>query len=313
METINVGKEQLQLLAIIEEMGPDSAIYPFLNTYINKISTKEDIAMFKEAFRPVLDEDTLFGYTLRKPLGYAGDYMLIEMMYNRHLSANPRLCNWDKYYHSQEAVKAVLNRKTYFVNAMEEIYNRNNAKTEVLILGSGPAADVHEFFSRNPNANVNFDLLDIDQRAIDYASLKNTNYLDRISFMKMNVLRFQPEKKYDLIWSAGLFDYLNDRYFQNLLMRYKNNLKKDGEMIIGNFSTANPTRRVMEIIGEWYLLHRNEQHLLYLANEADIPSDFLDVEKEPLGINLFLRIKPKSNFYINNFEQLKSKRLKLQY
>ena len=61
-------------------------------------------------------------------------------------------------------------------------------------------------------------------------------------------------------------------------------------MIIGNFSTENPTQRVMEVIGEWYLNHRSREHLKRLAKDAGISDQFIDVDKEPLGINLFLRV-----------------------
>lgn len=108
----------------------------------------------------------------------------------------------------------------------------------------------------------------------------------------MNVLRFMPTDKYDLIWSAGLFDYLNDRYFVGLLNRFKNNLNPYAEMVIGNFSDNNPTRRVMEVIGQWYLLHRSSQKLTQLAINAGIAENAIYVDQEPLGINLFLRIKP---------------------
>jgi len=173
----------------------------------------------------------------------------------------------------------------------------------VLILGSGPTTDVHEFFTRNPNADATFDCLDIDQRAIDYASAKNKKYLSKINFIRMNVLRFVPTKKYDLIWSAGLFDYLNDRLFTGLISRYKSNLKINGEIVIGNFSTENPTQRVMEVMGEWFLNHRSSQHLIKLATEAGIANKYIFVDKEPLGINLFLKLKSDQKDIAHNLSE----------
>ena len=47
----------------------------------------------------------------------------------------------------------------------------------------------------------------------------------------------------------------------------------------------------MEIMTEWYLNYRNEEHLTRLAREATIKDSKITIEKEALGINLFLKIK----------------------
>jgi len=291
MKTSTISAHAEAVMAMIEKLGPEAHEYPVINSLVNSIIDEQEGKAFRNLMMPVLNLDTLYGYTYHKPMGYAGDYMLIEKMYQQYISPDPRCQKWDTYYHNHEATKAVRNRKTYFVKLMEELCARKPSPMQVLILGSGPATDVHEFFTRNPNASVTFDCLDIDQRAIDYASDKNKEFLPKINFIRMNVLRFNPDKKYDLIWSAGLFDYLNDRLFIGLINRFKTNLKADGQMVIGNFSTENPTQRVMEVMGEWFLNHRSHQHLVKLAVAGGIPNKYIFVDKEPLGINLFLKLK----------------------
>ena len=291
MNALSASNIKEAITAIIEKQGPEEYEYPIINDLVNSIADDNDGKAFRDLIMPVLKLDTLYGYTYQKPLGYAGDFMLIEKMYQTHVSPLPQCCKWDVYYHTHEATKAVRNRKTYFVKLVEELYSYKSKPLEVLILGSGPTTDVNEFLVRNPDADISFDCLDIDQRAIDYATEKNKDFLSKINFFRMNVLRFVPDKKYDLIWSAGLFDYLNDRLFTGLISRFKANLKDDGEMVIGNFSTENPTQRVMEIMGEWFLNHRSSNHLIKLATEAGIPNELIFVDNEPLGINLFLKLK----------------------
>ena len=80
-------------------------------------------------------------------------------------------------------------------------------------------------------------------------------------------------------------------YMYVLLKKYISNLKTDGEMIIGNFSTDNPTRKVMEVMTEWFLYHRDATKLLDITSDSGIGLNRAEVEREPLGINLFLRIK----------------------
>jgi len=279
-----------KVLKILQNNGPKENEYKLLDEIIDTIDNETKGKEFRELIMPVLENDTIFGHTFRKPFGYAGDYLLIEKIYQNHESKDTLFTKWDRFYHSHEATQAVRNRKKFFINKLNEL-TANNEKVSVLILGSGPATDVYEFLSETKNGkNITFDLLDIDANSIEYATKKNHEYLDQINFIRKNVLRFNTTNKYDLIWSAGLFDYLDDKIFTFLLKRFSSNLKPNGQIIIGNFSPSNPTIKVMEIMTEWFLHYRDEQCLTKLALMAGIDESLIKIEKEPLGINLFLKI-----------------------
>ena len=64
-------------------------------------------------------------------------------------------------------------------------------------------------------------------------------------------------------------------------------------MIIGNFSTENPSRNMMELFGDWYLEHRSHSHLVDLALQAGIDRENIYVGEEAEGVNLFLHISVK--------------------
>ena len=55
-------------------------------------------------------------------------------------------------------------------------------------------------------------------------------------------------------------------------------------------SEYNPSKDYMEF-GEWFLNHRTEEKLIKLAKSAGIKKQLVTVDKEQLGVNLFLRIK----------------------
>jgi SAM-dependent methyltransferase len=98
-------------------------------------------------------------------------------------------------------------------------------------------------------------------------------------------------KKYDLIWSAGLFDYLDDRIAALLLKKVWRNLKDGGQIIFGNFGPDNPTRNGMELVVRWYLIHRTAEDLVKLVRMSGVPFSEVSIESEPLGVNLFCVIK----------------------
>jgi len=157
-------------------------------------------------------------------------------------------------------------------------------------LASGPCRDLKEFFEVHPSAPVTFDCVELDKNAIAYAK-GLTNYNDKINFIHKNIFRFSTNQQYDLVWSAGLFDYFDDKIFVKILARFLKNVKAGGELIIGNFHPRNPTRSVMEV-STWHLHHRTEAELIALAKIAgveDVGRIRIDTEAE--GINLFMRVE----------------------
>src|SRR5512133_2439809 len=216
--------------------------------------------------------------------------MLIEKIYQHTVNPNPRYTNWDIFFHNQPAAKAVRNRKKFFIRTlMNLVAEKKNAR--VLILGSGPATDVFEFLSASGRKDITFDLVDLDQNAIDYSMKKNEIFKDQITFNHVNALRYTPFKFYDLIWTAGLFDYFKDKHFAYLIRKYYNNLTEDGRLIIGNFNTKNPTKNMMEKIIEWVLILRSESDLFRITTDTGVDKELVSVDSEPLGINLFMTIR----------------------
>lgn len=146
-----------------------------------------------------------------------------------------------------------------------------------------------KFFETHPKSSIHFDCIEQDQNAVNHAQKLCANYLDNITFYVKNALRFKPDKKYDLIWSAGLFDYFDDKVFVHMLKKLGAMVADGGEIVIGNFSTLNPSRPYMELF-EWHLHHRSPQRLKAFAMEAGFSAGHIKVEREPTGVNLFLHI-----------------------
>ena len=274
---------------LIENGGPGLQDYAKFTQIVNNLDP-DDEDNFREKIKTILNENTLIGHGFVKPYGYPGDFTLIDKIYKFEVNPDPLYRNWDLFFQNQPGANAVRNRKEFFIEYCKKlILRKENAR--VLILGSGPASDVHEFLTDfSGGKNINIDLIDFDQSAIDFSMKKNKIFNGQITYNKINALRFNSYKLYDLIWSAGLFDYFKDKHFTYLIRKYINCLTENGEMVISNFSTKNPTKRFMEVI-EWNLNYRTESDLFRIASAADINKEMVSVTQEPLGINLFLKIR----------------------
>ena len=282
---------------LVKKGGPTFSDYDELNDtmYIlanfrkSKSFSPEQIQQIIEAFGESLTIHTIQGFGYLKPHGYAGDFEIIDKIYQNYLSPKPELQNWDRFVHNQSAFKAVKNRLSYF---LEQIWNLKTSKPQgstILNLASGPGRDMFESFRVIGKANIQIDCVEQDAAAIIYAKSVCKDYLEHISFTHRNACRFVPKKRYDLIWSGGLFDYFNDGLFKRMLKRLLPALNKKGKLVIGNFSEFNPTQSYMDFF-DWTLYHRNAEDLRTLSLECGVSPDNIWIEQEPEGVNLFLHI-----------------------
>jgi extracellular factor (EF) 3-hydroxypalmitic acid methyl ester biosynthesis protein len=294
------------LKELVAKGGPDSSEYHEFTVWLETVNkelksgllNEKDLQLLRNEMGEAISILTLQGFVFNKPHGYPGDYEIIEKIYLNHTSNDPDLRKWDLFFQLQKAPMAVKNRKQYFLDLLHglEGMNKNNTQSNVLNIASGPARDLYDFFSQKDHKNVFFDNVEFDPLAISYAKNLCRDFLQNINFLHTNAFDFTSNKKYQLIWSAGLFDYLNDKKFIFLLKHMKPLLEKDGELVVGNFSTDNPTRAYMEIIGDWRLRHRTPEQLISLAKACDFKDSDIRIGKEPEGVNLFLHMKCGKDF-----------------
>jgi len=278
---------------IVESGGPTPDEYALLDHMLQQLAVlpPDELVTAVQSVRavlaPTLTSETMQGFALLKPHGYPGDFEIIDRIYQRWTSPRDDLARWDHYFHQHAAPTAVRNRRDYFISIVKELDPR---PAHILDLASGPARDLLELLETS-EAEHFFTCLDIDPAALDYSRELCAPFASRIDFRQGNALTFRTSEKYDLVWSGGLFDYFTDRVFVTALKRLLRLLAPGGECVIGNFSTSNPSRPYMELVGDWRLIHRTEQQLRNLALDAGVGSSQIAVDQEPLGVNLFLRIK----------------------
>jgi len=283
------------ITAIYENGGPKkeefTSLENVLNHYLNQLSKDQLVKLSKKVPSVFGDAfvNSLIGHASLKPHGYAGDYEVIDMIYKNYLSEHQELTNWDQYFNWVAASKAVRNRKQYFKN----ILNKKKGKPlQVLNIASGPCRDVLEYFEEENPTDLTFDCVEADINAILHATKLNRKHLPHITFHNKNIFKFTTDKKFDLIWSAGLFDYFDDTTFTDLIARIHHFVKPGGELIIGNFNVVNSSRGFMEILLGWFLYHRSEAQMETLARTAcGDKLKNVSIESEPEGVNLFMRLK----------------------
>ena len=248
-----------------EMVSPIQALETFLDTH-------------SDIFRSVA---TMQGFAFAKPRGYAGDFEMIERIYDKVISPDARLERWDRFFHEGAAPKAVRNRAHYIHDIL-----KGGGYRSLLSLGCGSACDLS---MTNEGDHVErMTLVDADGDAIAKARENLRNPATKYTLLHKNAFRLKLEETFDIVWSAGLFDYLNTRRAVFLLKRARESMEDGARIIIGNFSKENnPSRPYMELVGEWRLIHRSEQEMADLMTAAGFDAKNVTVESDETGVNLF--------------------------
>lgn len=277
--------------------GPVTSEYLDLNLAMNILAqlrhmesiSDQDLEHIRSELGEVMSPKTIQGFAYQKPHGYAGDYEIIEKIYGYHIAPDIQLANWDRFFQSHGAAQAVRNRISFLLDQVWSIKTQNNKQARILNVASGPGRDMYECFKIMGPSGLTFDCVDQDQNAINHADLLCQKFSSHIKFFHQSIFKFIANQTYDLIWSAGLFDYFSDDLFKRVLKRLLPFLEKNGNLIIGNFSAQNPSQDYMEFFN-WLLHHRSAEKLRFLAQECNISPQNISIQKEPEGINLFLII-----------------------
>lgn len=248
-----------------------------------------------------------FAYrTYHKPLGYAGDYEMVNMILRDPIEGSSLFSKIiNAWFLSQSAAGAHRNRISYLTNLLihEALRARRNSKVaRIFNLGCGPAREIQNFLIRDEVCdNANFVLLDFNEETIQHTSgvLENLktkyNRKTNIEIIKKSVHHVlkgahRPAPGYDMVYCAGIFDYLSDRICKQLMNIFYELLAPGGLLVATNVECSNPSRNGMEYLLEWHLIYRTPLQLKGLVPDRAPPTSS-SLKTDDTGINIYLEVR----------------------
>jgi extracellular factor (EF) 3-hydroxypalmitic acid methyl ester biosynthesis protein len=263
-------------------------------------------AAFAQAeLHPYLLDSPFAARTYTKPLGYAGDYEMVNMMLGESESAAngafARLV--DDVLTNVPVAHAHKNRISILERALIEEATSVNAAgrmCSILSMGCGPAMEIQHLLRRRELGGSILHLVDFNEQTIEYLGSRMNGSLAGPS--NRPILKFfcqsleeiatndasDPRRKtYDVVYCTGLFDYFADDMCRELVRRYLTWLRPGGVLITSNVHPSNPHRQCMEHLVEWFLVYRDEAQMRALAPPAHSPRIFTD----NTGLNVFSSIR----------------------
>jgi extracellular factor (EF) 3-hydroxypalmitic acid methyl ester biosynthesis protein len=244
-----------------------------------------------------------------KPLGYAGDYEMMNMIIRNGFEGGSLFAKLvNSYLLDQAPPHAVRNRVSFLKEKIIEETSRcerSQQEASIYNLACGPAREVEEFLSENEFSNqARFRLVDFNDETLSYTgrrlddvcrakNRRTSVVMEKKSvhqLLKANMRPASSEPGFDLIYSSGLYDYLSDRVCKSLNTYLYDRLRPGGVLVVGNFAPTTPRQNLMEHLMEWFLIYRDSRQLAALAPDQVSPNDCV-VRAEPSGANIFLEVR----------------------
>ncbi|MGZ3440723.1 MAG: class I SAM-dependent methyltransferase family protein [Polyangia bacterium] len=257
--------------------------------------------LFRAELGAIFDKAPILARSYAKPLGYAGDYDMMKLIYRDEALGATRFARClSRYAVNNTNSRAVRNRAEFLLARIRRRLATATSERPLRILSvaCGPAREIQllledEAFDAR---TVEIDLLDQDASALrstqrQIAAIAGRRGIDvRVGYLHMamaNVLTGGLDGEYDLVYSAGLFDYFSNPLAHRAAARLHARLAPGGELIIGNFREVPHNRAFIELALDWKLIYRDVDDLRALFGDI---GNGVDVDAEPENINLFVTL-----------------------
>ena len=264
---------------------------------------------FQARLIPFMKASAICRRSLERPLGYAGDYQMINIICNERLEGATL---WEKAFNyfitGFPPAKAVRERAFYLKGQILdtlEYASSQSLTANIMSVACGPCQELQYALSEaDKRYEANFYLIDQEEQAFNFSMKKLYSIIQkqisniRLVNMKQSVknLLKNPDAvsseypKMQLIYVVGLYDYLSPPVAQKLTGILLNMLAKDGKLIIGNFGVNHRFKFFIEYALDWFLIHRSTEEMMQFLPSGQTYKAVNVLELEN-GSNLFLEVQ----------------------
>ena len=258
----------------------------------------------QSALHPLLLRAPFVFRTYTKPLGYAGDYQMVNQILEDPRQGPSTYFQMVNAVFLQTAV-AVAHRNRIdilvdFLTRMADAARHAGRVFCVLNVGCGPAVEIQRFLQSYPHPEfLSFELVDFSEETLAWTREKLSSIIKQVnkpvtinyvhdSVHKLLKRRIDPAsdsaREFDAVYCAGLFDYLSDKVCTRLTAHFAARVRHGGALLITNVHSSNPVKFCMEHLLDWYLIYRDETKISSLVPlKATMRSIYVDAT----GVNVF--------------------------
>lgn len=211
----------------------------------------------------LVQQDPYTHRAVTKPRGYAGDAVMMDYIYSGTppegtsamgrsvFSATTRVSMGLSVLYRRQLLKSLID---------DTVVTREAGR--ILSVASGHARELEGSLASLPMFQG--DVVVLDQDALSCAEVANVHAGAPVRVVNEGVRELlsgslaESLETFDLVYSAGLYDYLPDGLARRLTARLLQMLRPGGRLVLANFVPGGSGRGYMELFMDWTLVLRNE-------------------------------------------------------
>jgi phospholipid N-methyltransferase len=307
------GMERLKILCVEDPQAPGTeARHAVFISVIEKTSQRlkplektagaADLMAMRDRFQKTvlefLEGSENFRQTLVKPLGYAGDFRLLEMLAGNTCTSRGVAYHFDQSQLEYPASEACRRRIGWISGELSELMKRRKAQSlSILDLGIGAAPIEQRLLRQHPEILLRVHAVDLESAALEQVHRVlgggncivhpwRLNLRDPAAMAKVGELAAQA----DVGIAVGILEALTDAEAVRLLQTVLRSLPAGGVFYTENFVPTHPTRSVMEWFQDFHLAYRSLDELKTLALQAGADPSRMELKLDSTGSLALLRM-----------------------
>ena len=216
-------------------------------------------------------EDPYTGRAFHKPRGYAGDAEIMDYLYYRNPPAGASPLGQQLFAITTMLPNSlsIADRRHRVAQLIDNAADARHRPVRVLAVASGHLREAELSTAIRRGAVREIVALDQDLRSLEVVQRDYSRLPIKCAPQSIQrLLTPRPDLgKFDVIYSAGMFNYLPDPLAWRLFSFMFDLLSPGGTLMAANFLPGNANRAYMESFMDWRVIMRDETQMMQLVSE----------------------------------------------
>ena len=220
--------------------------------------------------REAIHLDPMCRHSFDKPRGYAGDAVLLDYIYRiRSVGEAPPLGRAvHEYAVNRPAACAVRHRRDWLAYALDRTVDQCGRGARVMSIACGHLREAELSAAVQQGWLSELVAVDADAQSLEVAVQANPDIVTPAPISIGRLLgRAEAFGKFNFVYSAGLYDYLEPRVATRLTNCMFSMLEPGGRLMFSNFLPQVLDAGYMESYMGWELIYRSQEDLRSLLEE----------------------------------------------
>lgn len=216
-------------------------------------------------------QDPFTEHSFRRPRGYPGDASLLDYIYGIRpapVETSSLGAKIFKFNSDRQAPKSVRSRAEVLARTIDEVAEQHPSP-RVLSIACGHLREAQQSKAVVSGRIGQFLALDQDEESL--AEVRRSYPGEGLQTIKQSVRSILAENirfdDLDLVYAAGLYDYLSDRVASRLTRLMFDMLAPGGRLLIANFAPSLQDIGYMESFMGWKLIYREADQMVACGGE----------------------------------------------